>query len=170
VILTPLLSATLSVSSVAEPQLLGTWVSVQRSAAGRGSIITIRRGGKLESSVGYLDESWYRVEGNKIIRAPPLLLTEPWVSTFHIEGDRLRIRHEGHSEFRYVRIGNQRAGAASLLGVWREEDGGEIVEYTAEGLRKSRIATKTTPGTYDLAKQTITSGERMCAFACKTVC
>ena len=73
-----LLSATLSVSSVAESQLLGTWVAAHRSTGGLGSMCTFMPAGKLEMSFGAIVESWYEINGEQLIEPSGSKMSTPY--------------------------------------------------------------------------------------------
>jgi len=118
-----LLSATLSVSSVAESQLLGTWVAAHRSTGGLGSMCTFMPAGKLEMSFGAIVESWYEINGDQLIEpsgsnAPN---AKPTVSRFRIEGNTLHEQSGSNPEVRLVRVGKPQPGAPPIAGLWRPE-------------------------------------------------
>ncbi len=185
-----LISVSLFASSttVSESQLLGTWVAVQRSLGGLGSMCTFLAGGKLEESFGAIVEGWYKIDGDKLIEPSGTTLPDAKPSVMHlrIEGNTLYRRPEkGSDETALIRVGKPEAGAAAIVGVWRKErqvrpadileqerkagrridermakamadlDNREFHEFTRDGLHKFRLPMRTTPGTYDIASQTI---------------
>ena len=153
-----------------ENDLLGTWVAVQRSLGGLGTMITFLPGGKLEMSFGAIVEGWYRVDGDKLIEPPETINGKPTVSRFRIERDSLYLRCDGcpGAETRLLRVGHAQAGAPAIVGRWRDEPppkdapaeekamSGAFREYTRDGLTKFRLPMNTEAGTYDLTKQTVT--------------
>jgi hypothetical protein len=132
-----------------ESQLLGTWVSVQRSLGALGSMCTFLPGHKMEMSFGAVVEGWYRVEGDKLIQPPGKTNGEPTVTRFQVKGDTLYQRPEkGNTEMRLLRVGKAEAREAPIVGVWRPElqttarsimeeqrkAGHEVDAMTAEGM------------------------------------
>jgi hypothetical protein len=152
---------------VAQSQLLGTWVSVQRSLGGLGSTLAFLPDGKLERSFGPIVEGWYEIAGDKLIEPPSTVNGAPRISRFRVEGDTLFIRSEkGSAEARFTRIG-KKPESASIVGIWRPVEkpqgdprlaaalGREIREYTRDGLTKFRLPLQTQTGTYDVSSASI---------------
>jgi hypothetical protein len=71
----------------AEPELLGTWVAVQRSLGGLGTMLTFLPNGKLESSFGAIVEGWYKIEGDKLIEPPRTVNGKPKVTPYRVTDD-----------------------------------------------------------------------------------
>jgi hypothetical protein len=82
----------LLVPTPVESDLLGTWVTVQRSLGALGTMLTFLPGGKLELSFGAIVEGWYKVDGDKLIEPPGTINGKPIVSRFRIEGDTLHMK------------------------------------------------------------------------------
>jgi hypothetical protein len=169
-----------------ESQVLGTWVAVQRSTGGLGSMVTFMPGGKLEMSFGAIVESWYEIKGDQLTE-PSGTNAPPTVMRFRIEGNTLHEQSGSQPEIRLLRVG--RTGTMPIVGVWRPESqmtaasvleqakkGGQkmdaqtaqatadlfnnrTIEYTADGLTKIRLPMQKTAGSYDLAAQTFTAGD-----------
>jgi hypothetical protein len=120
-------------SPVTEQQLLGTWVAVHRSLGGLGSMWTFRPGGKLEMSIGAIVESWYKLDGDRLINPPGSTLpgAKPMVFHFRVEGDTLYQRLESQvapaagddtiavGEMRYKRAAPVRPGDPPIVGIWK---------------------------------------------------
>ena len=140
---------------VAATDVLGSWVSTQRSDGGLGSILTFLPDAKLQSSVAALVETWYRTDGDNFIQPGQEPTDKPTVAKFHFEGDALVFNHESDPPLRLMRIGTAEQGAPPIVGKWKVDDQ-KAIEYTKDGLIKIRYAITTSPGTWDGATNTIT--------------
>ena len=183
--------STLNASTLRERELVGTWLAVQRSSGGLGTMITFNAGGSLEETMGAIVESWYRMEGDTMLGPAATVNGKPTAMQIRFDGDTFQ---KVGDQARWVRIGKAKSGAPAIVGVWRLDPGTTVksiaetqkkagnpvdeeaakkiaettnkqtVEYTRDGLIKFRLPMLTTPGTYDLAAQTFALGGRSAHF------
>ena len=111
--------------AIREKDVLGVWVSVHRSLGGIGSIWNFLPDGKLEMSPAAIVETWYNVEGDRLVMPPGSTLPDakPTVLRFRVQGDTLyqSFEKEGTAETRFSRVGKAQAGDPPIVGVWRVE-------------------------------------------------
>ena len=94
---------------------------------------TFQPGGKLEMSIGAIVESWYKLDGDRLINPPGSTLpgAKPMVFRFRVEGDTLYQRLEPPSatasgddtvavgEMRYKRAAPPRPDDPPIVGTWK---------------------------------------------------
>ncbi len=176
----------LAQNAVTEDQLAGTWVAVHRSLGGIGSTWEFQRGGKLRMTIGAIVEEPYKIKGNEIITPPGSTKPDakPMMIRFRVEGDTMFWGEPGR-EARLKRLTPAESGVPSIVGQWsmdapatlatrpgeppldekQREAMAQIArdtihEYTRDGLAKVRVGMRSQDGTYDLAAQTFTLGDK----------
>jgi len=138
----------------AQNDVIGTWVGTQRSAAGLGMILTFESGGKLESSIAALVETWYRIDGDKFFQPGATPADKTTVAKFHFEGDTLVFNHENDPPLRLTRVGTAEKGVPPIVGKWKVDEQ-KTIEYTNDGLIKVRYPITTNAGTWDAATSSL---------------
>ena len=112
-------------------RLLGRWRSLDTSRGGIGSMMSFRKGGVVEYSVGAVVESPYRVERKELVLpsgtegGPEKRQTITWLN-----GNKLRLASGGVSGLELARVGSRSSAPEALVGEWRgkQEMGGQKVD------------------------------------------
>src|SRR5258707_146950 len=78
-------------AAVSPQGVLGVWVSVHRSLGGIGSVWSFLPGGRLEISQAAIVETWFKVEGDRLVMPPATSLPDarPTVLRFRVQNDTL---------------------------------------------------------------------------------
>jgi hypothetical protein len=101
-------------------RLLGRWRSLETSRGGIGAMLTLRRGGLVEYSIGAVVEAPYRVEGKQLVLPPGTEGGHEQRQTIMwLKGDKLRLASDGGSWLELSRIGPLADASDPLIGEWR---------------------------------------------------
>jgi hypothetical protein len=167
-----LLLAALSGGQSAKPDVVGHWVSVNRTKGGIGSMWDFKADGTVTMTPGALVDQSYEVRGNKIVLQTGTGNSDvkTVTFTFRIEGDTLYQGippewkpREAKAELRLARISKPDPADSPIVGTWRPLDKCPQAEqteaacnafqnatytYTKDGICKLRIPFRAIPGTY----------------------
>lgn len=134
-----LLLTTISGAQSAKSDIVGRWVSANRSKGGIGSMWEFKSDGSLTMSSGTIVDMPYRISGDKLILPPGMTTADakPQTFSFRVEGNTLYetpdepASDRSKKELKFTRVNAAKQGDPPFVGTWKLEFEESAISSTA---------------------------------------